>query len=147
MAKLGDDVAEVLDDIPGRIRMIRHVPPIFACRHCDEITQAAAPALPTPRGRATPGMLAHLLVSKYADHLPLDLERLGRPGDLAAAADRDHHNPEGVNTASLKLRSGAMRAKRSVLQPPTARSARAIVPAPALQKERVRNPGDRAIRG
>jgi transposase len=71
MAKLGEDVTEVLDYIPGRFRVIRHVRPKYACRHCDAITQAAAPALPTPRGRATPGLLAHLLVSKYTDHLPL----------------------------------------------------------------------------
>src|SRR5690349_7705618 len=45
--------------------------PKYACRRCDAITQAPAPALPTPRGRAAPGMLAHLLVSKYCDHLPL----------------------------------------------------------------------------
>jgi transposase len=71
MAKLGEDVTEVLDYIPWRFRVIRHVRPKYACRRCDAITQAAAPALPTPRGRATPGMLAHLLVSKYTDHLPL----------------------------------------------------------------------------
>jgi transposase len=71
MAKLGEDVTEVLDYIPGRFQVIRHVRPKYACRCCDAIAQAAAPALPTPRGRATPGMLAHLLVSKYTDHLPL----------------------------------------------------------------------------
>ena len=71
MARLGEDVTEVLDYIPGRFRVIRHVRPKYACRHCDAITQAPAPALPTPRGRAAPGMLAHLLVSKYTDHLPL----------------------------------------------------------------------------
>jgi transposase len=71
MARLGEDVTEVLDYIPGRFRVIRHVRPKYACRRCDAITQAAAPAVPTPRGRAAPGMLAHLLVSKYTDHLPL----------------------------------------------------------------------------
>jgi transposase len=71
MAKLGEDVTEVLDYIPGRFQVIRHVRPKYACRHCDAITQAPGPALPTPRGRAAPGMLAHLLVSKYTDHLPL----------------------------------------------------------------------------
>jgi transposase len=71
MARLGEDVTEVLDYIPGRFQVIRHVRPKYACRHCDAITQAAAPALPTPRGRAAPGLLAHLLVSKYTDHLPL----------------------------------------------------------------------------
>jgi transposase len=71
MARLGEDVTEILDYIPGRFRVIRHVRPKYACRRCDAITQAPAPALPTPRGRAAPGMLAHLLVSKYCDHLPL----------------------------------------------------------------------------
>src|ERR1700756_2074076 len=71
MARLGEDVTEVLDYVPGRFRVIRHVRPKYACRRCDAITQAPAPALPTPRGRATPAMLAHLLVSKYCDHLPL----------------------------------------------------------------------------
>src|ERR1700741_534516 len=71
MAPLGEDVTEVLDYVPGRFRVIRHVRPKYACRRCDAITQAPAPALPTPRGRAPPSMLAHLLVSKYCDHLPL----------------------------------------------------------------------------
>jgi transposase len=71
MAKLGEDVTEVLDYVPGRFQVIRHVRPKYACKACDAITQAPAPAMPTPRGRATPATLAHLLVSKYGDHLPL----------------------------------------------------------------------------
>jgi transposase len=71
MAKLGEDVTEVLDYVPGRFHVIRHVRPKYACKACDAITQAPAPAMPTARGRATPAMLAHLLVSKYCDHLPL----------------------------------------------------------------------------
>ena len=71
MARLGEDVTEVLDYVPGRFQVIRHVRPKYACKACDVITQAPAPAMPTPRGRATPATLAHLLVSKYCDHLPL----------------------------------------------------------------------------
>ena len=71
MAKLGEDVTEVLDYVPGRFQVIRHVRPKYACKACDAISQAPAPAMPTPRGRATPALLAHLLVSKYCDHLPL----------------------------------------------------------------------------
>jgi len=71
MAKLGEDVTEVLDYVPGHFQVIRHVRPKYACRACDAITQAPAPAMPTPRGRATPATLAHLLVGKYCDHLPL----------------------------------------------------------------------------
>lgn len=71
MARLGEDVTEVLDYVPGRFQVIRHVRPKYACTACDAITQAPAPAMPTPRGRATPATLAHILVSKYSDHLPL----------------------------------------------------------------------------
>jgi transposase len=71
MAKLGEDVTEVLDYVPGHFQVIRHVRPKYACTACDAITQAPAPPMPTPRGRATPAMLAHLLVSKFVDHLPL----------------------------------------------------------------------------
>jgi transposase len=71
MARLGEDVTEVLDYVPGHFQVIRHVRPKYACTACDAITQAPAPAMPTPRGRATSATLAHLLVSKYCDHLPL----------------------------------------------------------------------------
>ena len=71
MARLGEDVTEVLDYVPGHFEVIRHVRPKYACAACDAITQAPGPALPTPRGRATPAMLAHLLVAKYCDSLPL----------------------------------------------------------------------------
>ena len=71
MAKLGENITDVLDYVPGHFQVIRHVRPKYACTACDAITQAPAPAMPTPRGRATPATLAHLLVSKYCDHLPL----------------------------------------------------------------------------
>jgi transposase len=71
MKHLGEDVSEALDYVPGHFRVIRHVRPKFACASCDAITQAPAPPMPTPRGRATPATLAHLLVSKYLDHLPI----------------------------------------------------------------------------
>jgi transposase len=71
MAKLGEDVTEVLDYVPGHFQVIRHVRPKYACTACDAIIQAPAPAMPTPRGLATPAMLAHVLVLKYCDHVPL----------------------------------------------------------------------------
>ena len=51
--------------------MIRHVRVKLACACCDRIVQAAAPSRPIERGIAGPGLLAHVLVSKYGDHLPL----------------------------------------------------------------------------
>ena len=68
---LGEDVTEVLDYVPASFRVIRHVRPKFSCRVCETITQAPAPELPIRRGRATAGLLAHVLVAKFADHLPL----------------------------------------------------------------------------
>jgi transposase len=68
---LGEDVTEVLDYVPGTFRVIRHVRPKLSCRACESIAQAPAPALPIRRGLATAGMLAHVLVGKYCDHLPL----------------------------------------------------------------------------
>jgi transposase len=71
MKPLGEDVSEVLEYVPSRFKVIRHVRPKLACCRCDKIIQAAAPSRPIARGLAGPGLLAHVLVSKYADHLPL----------------------------------------------------------------------------
>lgn len=71
MSALGEDVTEVLEYVPGSFRVVRHVRPKLACTCCDAISQAPAPALPVPRGKAGPGLLAHVVVSKFADHLPL----------------------------------------------------------------------------
>jgi transposase len=68
---LGEDVAEMLEYVPERFRVIRQVRPKLACSRCDKIVQAEAPSRPIARGLAGPGLLAHVLVSKYAHHLPL----------------------------------------------------------------------------
>ncbi len=68
---IGEDVAEVLERIPARFKVIRHVRPKFSCAGCQRIVQADAPSRPIARGMAGPALLAHVLVSKYADHLPL----------------------------------------------------------------------------
>jgi len=68
---MGEDVAEVLEYIPSRFKVIRHVRPKFSCASCQQIVQAPAPDRPIARGLAGPGLLAHVLVSKYCDHLPL----------------------------------------------------------------------------
>ena len=71
LKKLGEDVAEILEYIPASFRVIRHIRPKHACAACDRIVQAAAPRRPIARGLAGPGLLAHVLVAKYCDHLPL----------------------------------------------------------------------------
>jgi transposase len=68
---LGDDVSEILEREPVRHKVIRIVRPKLACASCDTIVQAPAPTRPIERGMAGPGLLAHVLVSKYGDHVPL----------------------------------------------------------------------------
>jgi len=71
LGRLGEDVSEMLEYVPARFQVIRHVRPKLSCAACDRIVQAPAPTRPIARGLAGPGLLAHVLVSKYADHLPL----------------------------------------------------------------------------
>lgn len=71
LALLGEDVSEQLEYVPASFRVIRHVRPKFACACCDCIVQAAAASRPIERGLPGPGLLAHVLVAKFADHLPL----------------------------------------------------------------------------
>lgn len=68
---IGEDIAEQLEYIPARFKVIQHVRPKFACARCDAIVQVDAPSRPIARGLAGEGLLAHVLVSKYCDHLPL----------------------------------------------------------------------------
>jgi transposase len=68
---LGEDVSEMLEIEPIRFKVIRQVRPKLACACCERIVQAEAPSRPIARGVAGPGLLAHVLVSKYGDHLPL----------------------------------------------------------------------------
>jgi transposase len=68
---LGEDVSEILEYVPERVKVIRQVRPKLACAGCDRVVQAPAPSPPIERSLAGPGLLAHVLVSKYSDHLPL----------------------------------------------------------------------------
>jgi len=70
-SKLGEDVTEVLEKIPARLRVIRHIRPKLSCRSCETIIQAPAPDLPIEKGRPGPGLVANVVVSKYLDGLPL----------------------------------------------------------------------------
>jgi len=68
---LGEDVSEILEYVPAHFKVIRQVRPKLACGRCDKIMQAEAPSRPIARGLAGPGLLSHVLVSKYCNHLPL----------------------------------------------------------------------------
>ena len=61
----------MLEYVPSQFKVIVHVRPKLSCRACETITQHPMPSLPIERGLPGPGLLAHVLVSKYCDHLPL----------------------------------------------------------------------------
>jgi transposase len=69
---IGEDVSERLDIVPAQFRVIVTRRPKYACRSCtDGVVQAPVPARLIPGGMPTEATVAHVLVSKYADHLPL----------------------------------------------------------------------------
>lgn len=72
-SKIGDDISEQLEYVPASLFVIQHITPKFACPKCrDGIVNATKPASPIDKGLPGPGLLAHVAVSKYADHLPLN---------------------------------------------------------------------------
>ncbi len=92
LARLGESTTEVLEKVPARLKVIQHIRPKYACRLCERVFQAAAPALPIERGRPGPGLLAHVAISKYCDGIPLYrqsviLEREGVEIDRATMAE------------------------------------------------------------
>lgn len=67
-----DEKSEQLEIIPAKVYVIEHIRKKYACRKCEEtIKTAPMPAQPIPRSIAAPGLLSHVLVSKFQDHLPL----------------------------------------------------------------------------
>ena len=71
LRQIGSDVSEQLEYVPSQSLVIRHVRPKLACVTCQSIFQAAAPSRPIARGVAGSGLIAHVMVSKYCDHIPL----------------------------------------------------------------------------
>jgi transposase len=71
LRKLGEDVTELLEYIPSSFKVVQIVRPKLSCRACETIAQAPLPSFPIERGRPGPALLAHVVVSKYADGLPL----------------------------------------------------------------------------
>jgi transposase len=70
--RIGEDCSERLDIIPAQLRVLVVRRPKYACRACEEVVmQAPAPARLIEGGLPTEATVAHVLVSKYADHLPL----------------------------------------------------------------------------
>jgi transposase len=71
LKRIGEDVSEKLDYTPGVFTVERHIRGKWACAQCQTLSQAPVPAQVIDKGIPTPGLLAQVLVSKYADHVPL----------------------------------------------------------------------------
>jgi transposase len=73
MTKIGQETSEQVDYIPASVYIIEHVRPKYACRHCQDgtVVTAPKPRQPIKKGLPGAGMLAHVITSKYCDHLPL----------------------------------------------------------------------------
>ena len=103
LRRIGEEVTETLDYVPGRFKVIRHIREKLSCRACDTVIAAPAPDHAIARGRAGAGLLAHIVVSKYDDHLPLY-----RQAEIFAR--------EGVNLETSTL-SGWVGATAAALNP------------------------------
>ena len=116
MRKVGEDVTEILDYIPGRFEVIRHVRPAFSCRRCESMVQAPMPSLPIERGQPGAGLLGacpgrQILRSPAAlsavRHLcprgrrsrPRDAGRLGRQDGGAGHRPWSRPSPQHVMAA------------------------------------------------
>ncbi|HPT56962.1 MAG TPA: IS66 family transposase [Casimicrobium sp.] len=71
LTHLGDDESDILEYVPGCFKVIVAVRPKYLCGQCKTISQAPAPSRPLARSYVGPALLAHVLTSKYGDHLPL----------------------------------------------------------------------------
>ena len=76
LTRIGEDKSETLDYIPAKLQVIEHVRAKYAgTRKADggqTVVSASMPPAPLPKSNASPNLLSHVLVSKYADHLPLN---------------------------------------------------------------------------
>lgn len=72
--QIGEDISEQLDYKPASLFVVQHVRPKFACPKCPDegVLQESLPELVVEKGRPGAGLLAHIVTSKYADHLPLN---------------------------------------------------------------------------
>ncbi len=72
LVRIGEEISEQLKYVPAQISVLQHVRPKYACKPCQEnVKIAQMPVLLLPKSIATPELIAHIIISKYCDHLPL----------------------------------------------------------------------------
>jgi transposase len=85
--RVGEEITPQLEYIPAQAYILEHVRPKLACPHCQaHVTTRSLPPQPIEKGLPGPGMLAHVTVCKYEDHLPLNrMEHIFERGGLHIA--------------------------------------------------------------
>lgn len=69
--KAADKVVQVMEHVPASVKIVRHVEKRMVCKDCDTTVSGEMPTLPIERGKPGPGLLAHIMVAKFDDHIPL----------------------------------------------------------------------------
>ena len=89
LPRIGEDVSETRDYVPGRFKVVRHIREKLSCWACDTVVAAPAPDHAIAEGRAGPRLLAMIRYAKYGGHQPLNRQRetYARDGDQRVWAD------------------------------------------------------------
>ena len=119
--RIGADERDVLEYVASHFKRVTHVRPKMSCRACETIVQAPMPTLPIEKGRPGPALLAHVIVSKYCDHLPLH-----RQSEIYAR--------EGV-AIDRSVMAGWVGHMAALLEPLAARIARHVRAGPAVHAD------------
>ena len=69
--KAADKITQVMEHVPASMKIVRHIEKRMICKDCDTTVSGEMPSLPIERGKAGPGLLAHIMVAKFDDHIPL----------------------------------------------------------------------------
>lgn len=69
--KAADKVVQVMEHVPASVKIVRHVEKRMVCKGCDTTVSGEMPTLPIEKGKPGPGLLAHIMVAKFDDHIPL----------------------------------------------------------------------------
>lgn len=114
---VGEDVAEILDFIAAKLKVVEIHRPKKSCRNCEGMVQMPAPPRPIPRGMAGPALLAHILVAKFDDHLPLYRQgeifaRMGADIPRSTLIDWCGQAAAALRPLSERIRAGVMASDR-----------------------------------
>jgi len=109
--KAADKVVQVMEHVPASVKIVRHVEKRMICRDCDTTVAGEMPTLPIERGKPGPGLLAHIMVAKFDDHIPLYrlsemYDRLGIDISRSVMAETDDTPVDVLDPGRGKTKTG-----------------------------------------